>query len=61
MRVLNSAEIDYRLTPLHAKLNMYKMLQGVLVAFVSIDVIFQSAHITHTHTQTLADSECNKF
>lgn len=57
MRVLNSAEIDYRLTPLHAKLHMYKMLQGVLVAFVSIDVIFQSAQLTHSR----ADSECNRF
>ena len=43
MRVLQGADIDYRLTPLHAKLNMFKMLQGFLVAFVSIDVIFRSA------------------
>lgn len=40
--VLTSADIDWTRTPLHAKLGMFKYLQVMLVAFISIDVIFQS-------------------
>lgn len=42
--VLSSAGIDWTRTPLHAKLAMFKHLQVLLVAFISVDVLFQSVH-----------------